>query len=129
MKNHVELEGIVCKEVWSGMSKSGTAIAKYSIKIERTAKAMDYISIVAFGENAEYAIDNLVEGCLIGINGRLQSGSYINKDNVKVYTLDVIAGKQWVIEKDRELKEAMKSTIDDFIHIPDNCGDSGLPWT
>lgn len=71
-------------------------IARYTLAVDRRYKkdgdsqTADFISCVAFGKNGEFAEKYLKKGMKIGVAGRIQTGSYTNKDGNKVYTTDVI---------------------------------------
>lgn len=72
-----------------------TAIARYRIAVNRKFKKdgeqeADFISCVAFGKAGEFAEKYLVKGMKIAITGRIQTGSYENKEGQKVYTTDII---------------------------------------
>lgn len=68
------------------------AIARYSLAINRRGKKdeADFISCVAFGKSGEFAEKYLRKGQEVLITGRIQTGSYTNKDGQKVYTTDVV---------------------------------------
>ena len=77
---------------------SGTqmAVARFSIAIDRPVrnggeKQTDFPNIVVFGKQAENCERFLGKGRLVGVQGRIQTGSYVNKDGVKVYTTEVVA--------------------------------------
>ena len=76
-------------------SGSQMAVARFSIAINRPSKdgekQADFPNIVAFGKQAENCERYLGKGRLVGIQGRIQTGSYTNKDGVKVYTTEVVA--------------------------------------
>lgn len=72
-----------------------TAIARYRIAVNRKFKKdgeqeADFISCVAFGKAGEFAEKYLVKGMKIAITGRIQTGSYENKEGQRVYTTDII---------------------------------------
>lgn len=96
--NKVILMGRLTKdpEVRYAQGDSSMAIANYSIAVDRKGKeaGTDFISIVAFGKNGEFAEKYLHKGTKVLITGRIQTGSYTNKDGNKVYTTDVIAEEQ-----------------------------------
>ena len=74
---------------------NGTSIARYSLAIERSYKkgeerTVDFIRCVTFGKSAEFAKNYLKKGTKIAIRGRIQTGSYVNKDGQKVYTTDIV---------------------------------------
>ena len=75
-----------------------TFSARYTLAVDRrfakrdgsNEQTADFIGCVAFGKNAEFAEKYLKQGTKIAITGRIQTGSYTNKDGVKVYTTDVV---------------------------------------
>jgi single-strand DNA-binding protein len=112
------------------------AIARYTLAVDRRTKkdgeaTADFISCVAFGRSGEFAEKYLKKGTKIAVEGRIQTGSYTNKDGVKVYTTDVIVEGHEFAEskKDGETKtEGQQETAggDDFMNIPD--GIDELPF-
>lgn len=71
------------------------AIARYTLAVDRKVRKeneanADFISCVAFGKNAEFAERYLRQGTKIVVEGRIQTGSYTNKDGQKIYTTDVV---------------------------------------
>ena len=71
------------------------AVARYSLAVDRVGAkdgqpSADFISCVAFGKNAEFVEKYLKKGMKIAIEGRIQTGSYTNKDGNKVYTTDIV---------------------------------------
>ncbi|MCR5155885.1 MAG: single-stranded DNA-binding protein [Butyrivibrio sp.] len=81
---------------------TATAIARYTLAVDRRfsrrdqqdAQTADFIGIVAFGKAGEFAEKYLRKGTKVIVTGRIQTGSYTNKDGVKVYTTDVVAEDQ-----------------------------------
>ena len=88
------------------------AIARYTLAVDRrmrrdnndpNAQTADFPGIVAFGRQAEFAEKYLRKGTKVVVTGRIQTGSYTNKDGVTVYTTDVIADRVEFLEwGDRE---------------------------
>ena len=78
------------------------AIARYTLAVDRrrgrsndpNEQTADFISIVAFGKAGEFAEKYLKKGTKMLITGRIQTGSYTNKDGVKVYTTEVVVEDQ-----------------------------------
>lgn len=73
-----------------------TLVARFTVAIDRRYKkedgqAADFPSCVAFGKTAEFISKYFTQGMKIAIDGRLQTGSYTDKDGVKHYTTDVVA--------------------------------------
>ena len=77
-----------------------TCIARYSLAVDRRfrrdgdSQTADFISCVAFGRQAEFAEKYLRKGTKIALTGRIQTGSYTNRDGQKVYTTDVVVEEQ-----------------------------------
>lgn len=82
---------------------SQMAICRFTIAIDRPPrqngeKQTDFPSIVVFGKQAENCEKFLSKGRLVGITGRLQTGSYTNKDGATVYTTEVVADRVEFLE-------------------------------
>lgn len=101
-----------------------TTIARYTLAVDRRVakgeKATDFISCVAFTRKAEFAEKYLHKGSKIAITGRIQTGSYTNREGHKIYTTDVVVEENEFVEKKQ--KEAEHEGFDD---IPD---DEELPF-
>jgi single-strand DNA-binding protein len=97
-------------EVRYSQGESSMAIARYSLAVDRRGRGnsqdgqtADFINIVAFGKSGEFAEKYLKKGTKVVVTGRIQTGSYTNKDGVKVYTTDVVA-------EDQEFAESKNSS-------------------
>lgn len=82
-------------EVRYSQGQNSMAVAKYILAVPRKFKKdgeqkADFISCVTFGKPAEFAEKYLRQGTKVAITGRIQTGSYTNKDGQKVYTTDVV---------------------------------------
>ena len=137
--NKVILMGRLCGDPDVRQTQGGTSVAKYRLAVDRRFKRegdqdADFINCVTFGKNAEFAEKYLNQGTKIAVTGRIQTGSYKNKEGQTVYTTDVIVDEQEFAEsKNSEKKEGKKQappmeTPDDFIDIPDGVEDIGLPF-
>lgn len=118
------LMGRLTKDPDIRTTQNGTTVARYTIAIDRIGKdqGADFISCVAFNKSAEFADKYLHKGTKIAIEGRIQTGSYTNKDGQKVYTTDVIVERQEFAEsKGSEAKQAPES--EGFMSIPDGIDD------
>lgn len=82
---------------------NSTAVARYTLAVDRrfsrredngNVQNADFIGCVAFGKSAEFAEKYLHQGTKIVITGRIQTGSYVNRDGQKVYTTDVVVEDQ-----------------------------------
>lgn len=84
---------------------TGETVAKYTLAVDRFGKKQDgkpnadFIPCVAFGKAGDFAGKYIHKGMKIGVTGRIQTGSYTNKDGVKVYTTDVIVNSHDFCEK------------------------------
>ena len=85
-------------EVRYSQGERSMAIARYTLAVDRRGRrgqdgndqTADFINCVAFGRQGEFAEKYLKQGTKIVISGRIQTGSYTNRDGVKVYTTDVV---------------------------------------
>lgn len=129
------------------------AIARYTLAVDRRfnrgndENTADFISCVAFGKSGEFAEKYLRKGTKIAVSGRIQTGSYTNKDGVKVYTTDVVVEDQEFAESKNSNSEggygnnsygggfgggnsqsaAPMASGDGFMNIPDGI-DEELPF-
>lgn len=100
--------------------------AKYTLAVDRRFKdndgnyQTDFINIVVFGKGAEFAEKYLKKGTKVVVTGRIQTGSYTNKDGQKVYTTDVIAEDQEFAESKSSGTQQENETVskdDDFMNL------------
>lgn len=147
--NNVVLMGRLTRdpEVRYTQGDNPVAIARYTLAVDRRVKAADgqqtadFINIISFGKTAESAEKMLHKGMKICIDGRIQSGSYTNKDGQKVYTTEVLAEHFEFCEKkeDNSARDAYyadqakqyaggaKPQSDGFMNIPEGI-DEELPF-
>ncbi len=125
--NKVELMGRLTKDPMFRPSQGSDSVssARYTLAIDRRfnrseEKTADFISCVAFGKAADFAEKYFTKGIKIVITGHLQSGSYVNKDGVTVYTTDVIV-------EDQEFAESKNSSGSDEGPRFYNSDPGGLP--
>ncbi|MBP5224322.1 MAG: single-stranded DNA-binding protein [Lachnospiraceae bacterium] len=134
------------------------AIARYTLAVDRRGRGRnaqdgsdqtaDFIQCVAFDRAAEFAEKYLRQGTKLIVTGRIQTGSYTNRDGQRVYTTDVIVEDQEFAEsrnasaerggqtfsdsfQQREARSAAPSVQDagdGFMNIPDGVEDEGLPF-
>ena len=131
-------------EVRYGAGENSTAVARYTIAVDRRFKRdgeqnTDFIGCVAFGCNAEFAEKYLRQGTKIVLTGRIQTGSYTNRDGQKVYTTDIVVEEQEFAESkaatagnggqnNYSRPSAATSDADGFMNIPDGIDDE-LPFS
>lgn len=110
------------------------AIARYTLAVDRKIKreneaTADFINCVCFGRIAEFAEKYFKQGIKIIVSGRIQTGSYTNRDGQKVYTTDVVVEEQEFAEsknasqqntkKDAQSTPPPMTDADGFMNIPD----------
>jgi single-strand DNA-binding protein len=140
--NNVQLSGRITKDIELRIGDNGNASAKFSIAVDRTVKRndewvheADFINCVAFGKTSEFCEKWFKKGSFIIVNGNIKTGSYTNKDGVKVYTTDVFVEKaEFGGEKKSDSENAgsnarsqQASGSDSFMQIPDSL-ESELPF-
>ena len=132
--NKVILIGRLTRDPDIRYTADSTAIARYTLAVDRRFKrdgeaAADFIGCVAFGKNAEFAEKYLRKGTKIAVVGRIQTGSYTNREGAKVYTTDVIVEEQEFAEskKSEDRPEKRTDVGDGFMNIPDVI-DEELPF-
>lgn len=137
--NKVILMGRLCAdpEVRYAQNQNQTAIARYRLAVGRRFKrdgeqTADFIPCVAFGKAAEFAEKYLRQGTKIAITGRIQTGSYTNRDGQKVYTTDVVIKEQEFAESkgasgNIEGSAPQATDPDGFMSLPDGI-DEELPF-
>ena len=131
-------------EVRYGTGDNSTAVARYTIAVDRRFKRdgeqnADFIGCVAFGRNAEFAEKYLRQGTKIVLTGRIQTGSYTNRDGQKVYTTDIVVEEQEFAESkaaaagnggqgNYSRASSAPSDANGFMNIPDGIDDE-LPFS
>lgn len=136
--NKVVLMGRLTRDpdIRTSQGEKATTIARYTLAVNRRVTkegeaSADFISCVVFGKGAEFAEKYLHQGSRIALSGRIQTGSYTNREGQKVYTTDVIVEEQEFAETRAEVKnrpEPKKQDEDGFMEIPDGVEDEGLPF-
>ena len=127
-------------DVRYSQGEKATCVARYTLAVNRRFRRegdqdADFINCVAFGRNGEFAEKYLRKGTKIAATGRIQTGSYTNKDGVKVYTTDVVVEEQDFAESKNNSSAgngsnsapATQDTSDGFMNIPDGI-DEELPF-
>lgn len=145
--NKVILVGRLCRdpEVRNAQGEGNNAVARFTVAASRRYKNAegnydaDFPNCVAFGKTAEFISKYFKKGMMIGITGRLTTGSYVNKDGVKVYTTDVTVEEAEFAESknsnsseqssdtySRDNTSSISSRDDDFLASLD---DDDLPFS
>ena len=137
-------------EVRYTQDERGMAIARYTLAVDRRGRrsqngneqTADFINIVAFDKAGEFAEKYFRQGMRVLVSGRIQTGSYTNKEGQRVYTTDIIADDQEFADSKNSTggngddggyqpisRAAQASAVGDgFMNIPDGVEDEGLPF-
>ena len=102
--NKVQLIGRTTKDIECRYtSKTQKAVANFTLAVNRMRKddGADFISCIAWGKTAENMEKYVKKGNLVGISGRIQTGSY-DKDGHKIYTTDVVVEEMEFLEKKQD---------------------------
>lgn len=108
--NNVVLIGRLTRDPELRYIQSGTAVSRFSLAVDknlarekkqemesRNQPTADFINIVVWGKQAEHCANFLAKGRLVGVQGRIQTGSY-EKDGIRRYTTDVVASNVEFLE-------------------------------
>ena len=134
-------------EIRYSQGERSMAIARYTLAVDRrgrrsrsdnSAQTADFISCVAFDRAGEFAEKYFHQGLKVVVTGRIQTGSYTNKDGQKVFTTEVIVEEQEFAESKKTgngtENQGISSPVttssvgDGFMNIPDGVEDEGLPF-
>ena len=145
--NRVILMGRLTRdpEVRYSQGERTMAIARYTLAVDRrgrknqdsTEPTADFINCVSFDKTGEFAEKYFHQGMRVLVTGRIQTGSYINKDGVKVYTFEVIVDEQEFADSKNSSNGESQSVSrpepsgamgDGFMNIPDGIDDPDLQF-
>ena len=147
--NRVILMGRLTRdpEVRYSQGERSMAIARYTLAVDRRGRrnqdssaeqqTADFINCVAFDRAAEFAEKYFRQGMRVLVSGRIQTGSYVNKEGQKVYTTEVILDDQEFADskgasssgnQPQDRPSSNSPLGDGFMNIPDGVEDDGLPF-
>ena len=138
-------------EVRYSQGENALAIARYTLAVDRRfnrnnsdEQTADFINCVAFGRAGEFAEKYFRKGTKVAVTGRIQTGSYTNREGQKVYTTEVVVEEQEFAESKSAAAsnggdsnyaaytpsrpEPSQAAGDGFMAIPDGVDDEGLPF-
>ncbi len=130
-------------EVRYTSGEKSMAVARYTLAVDRRGRGnnsgeqtADFINIVAFDKAGEFAERYFRQGMRVLVSGRIQTGSYTNKEGQKVYTTDIVVDSQeFADSKGAGSGSGSGSSAapsapmgDGFMNIPDGVEDEGLPF-
>ena len=140
--NSVNLTGRLTRDPNVRYTDGGTSITRFTIAVDRRYKqeggpTADFLNCIAFGKTAEFIEKYFRQGMKIELTGRIQTGSYTNKDGAKVYTTDIVAeqvgfGESKGASNDRGAHMGNAGDFgpedgDGFMNVPDGI-DEELPF-
>ena len=162
--NKVILMGRLTRDpdIRSSQSENGVTVARFTLAVDRryrrdSDQSADFISCVAFGKTADFFERYIRQGTKVCVEGRIQTGSYTNREGNKVYTTDVVVenvefaesknaqagGQAGSAQQNYQSSPAQSQSApaDDFMNapsteaagegfmsIPDGLEDEGLPF-
>lgn len=149
--NKVILMGRLTRDpnITYSQGENPTTVARYTLAVDRRfrrqgsdSQEADFISCVVFGKGAEFAQNYLHQGIKIAVTGRIQTGSYTNKEGQKVYTTDVVVEEQEFAEsknasaasgaganyQQMPAPDPSQAVSNDFVNIPQGV-DEELPFS
>lgn len=133
--NNVILIGRLVKDPELSYTQSQTAMCKFTIAVDRQSKeekTADFIRIVVWGKQAENCDRYLYKGKQVAVNGRIQTGSYKDKDGKTVYTTDVIANNVEFLGSKTEAEPKQEAPYEplDLSDMPYefSSSDDGMPF-
>lgn len=125
-------------EIRYSSGENSVAVGRFNLAVDRRFKKegeqqADFISCVAFGKIAEFMEKYTRQGMKLVIEGRIQTGSYTNRDGNKVYTTDIVVENAEFAESKKSETPAQggrpsPEDADGFVPIPDGITDEGLPF-
>ena len=123
-------------EVRYATNNNNMAIAQYTLAVNRPNRKYgeheaDFLRCIAFNKTAEFAEKFLAKGMRVAVEGRIQTGSYTNRDGQKVYTTDIIVERQEFLEKKVDNSQTATNVTgideDTYMDLPDGI-DEELPF-
>lgn len=150
--NQCVLMGRTTRDPEVRYTQQGMCIARYTLAVDRRpqpdgTRQADFINCTVFGKLAEVTQKYVHQGMRLTVSGRIQTGSYTDKDGRKVYTTDVIVEDQEFAESKATTEARLnqqapqqgyqappqqnyqqQSLGEGWMQIPDGLDDAGLPW-
>lgn len=123
--------GRLTKDPETRYTKDQMAVSRYTLAVDRHTKESkaDFIQCVSFGRSAEFAEKYFKKGMRVAVEGRIQTGSYKDRDGRTVYTTEVcVDNHEFAQNKNETTEQPKKQQEEEFLSIPDGVDDAGLPW-
>lgn len=138
--NKVILTGRFTRDPEIKYTNDGISIARFSIAVnkrfvkEGSGQRADFLNCIAFGKAAEFIEKHFSKGMKAELSGRIQTGSYTNRDGQKIYTTDIVVEEIGFGESKGSNQSQQKSEVprpetdpDEFMSIPDGI-DEEMPF-
>lgn len=131
--NLVVLAGRLTRDPDVRYTDNQKGIARYALAVDRgvrktdNTQTVDFINCVCFDRNAEFAEKYLKKGVKVLVEGRIQTGTYTNREGQKVSTFDVVVSRHEFCAPKSETNSQPEKR-DEFVPIPDGVDDVGLPF-
>lgn len=108
--NNVSLLGRLARDpdYYVSEKEDGSNVCRFTLAVNRNKDEADFISCVAFGQQADAVADYCVKGDRLGVSGRLRTGSY-EKEGETIYTTDVVCIQVDLVETKKESEDKRKA--------------------
>lgn len=129
--NHVTLTGRLTRDPDVRYTNDNKVVARYALAVDRgvrkadNVQTVDFINCVCFDKTAEFAEKYLKKGTKVLVEGRIQTGSYTNRDGQKVSTFDVVISRHEFCDSKQDVRSQKQ---DEFVSVPDDVNDEALPF-
>ena len=126
--NRVILIGRVTRDIEVRYGES--AYCRFSLAVDRKKEGVDFLNCVAFGKTAEFIGKYFGKGQRMALEGRIQTGSYTNRDGKKVNTCDIVVDSVEFTENkssESNTEDVQQTKVEDFVSA-DALDDLGLPF-
>ena len=128
-----------------GGANDSMAVCRYTLAVDKKFKkdgeaTADFINCISFGKTAEFAEKYFAKGLRVAVSGRIQTGSYTNRDGQKIYTTDVVVEEHEIAQSRSEASNQQESNRqpeispygedkdNGFMNVPDGIDDE-LPFS
>ena len=128
-----------------GGANDSMAVCRYTLAVDKKFKkggeaTADFINCISFGKIAEFAEKYFTKGLRVAVSGRIQTGSYTNRDGQKIYTTDVVVEEHEIAQSRSEASNQKESNLqpeispygedkdNGFMNVPDGIDDE-LPFS
>lgn len=129
MINRVVLVGRITKDPELRKTQSGTSVVSFTIACNRRVPSQgqdaDFINCVAWNKTADFMAQYVKKGALLGLEGRIQTRSYDDRDGKRVYVTEVVADSVQFLESKKQAENVQNEANTEPVMQNDECGDYG----